>query len=771
MHDQHPEPDYQREPEPASWPAPRPRRRRRVRLALATAVVMAVGVLIPIVALTPASSASTTTSTTSATTTTYTAPTEPSTTGGLEGGSGISQWLGTIVSAATSAQQWTNHTVPGAITARDANNQNCPRVGSTKSQAPYCRQQYIVVWAGKQNAADLDGTDISDLIQNMTINPEGLLNMAIPQFVPGLDALAVIDARKFNYNHTLNAYYGHVVNLALLNVNGGVECEPHHMQYSWINGENLLLGCLFTSWSFGVSVKDIPNVTGLTVNTPLSVPIGSIPDAFDAVKYDNSNHANDEYIGTWMGGPLYNYGLAPGALVTFNGSGQIQSETPAGSLGQTLTDKREAAVCTPEESEPVGTCSNPHGIQARPDLGVMVTDDYAVPAEIILDPLKTANIDVFRPTVRIWNISNPDKPTENSVADMPATWRDPANPAHTNIGIMEGAKTHAAPDGTTCGTGIASADCAPGDDTKAYDGDFLWSKGFFSESMCGGGVFWDPDVTAPTPNGVSTSDWHQVWDDGFSQLATNSTGDNSGANNVNGGFEDEPGGCSGGAWIQTSANNRWLFHSVQGRVPLADNYFDQGQLKMVYVMDISHLVSDGEKGIENCNMTGTVQSGPYAGEETALAEAQIANNVVPEGNANNDTAQYAENPDTEIGDCPTLLDVLIVHDPTTGGPHWADLDNHSVDPQGFPTRLTFDDYFVARTGVDGDHRLYVADISPTGNLTYDKNFVDEEDAGLGVNFNRSDWYGFPDGGFYKPHGMLWVCPPTDCADDIPSAAG
>jgi hypothetical protein len=385
----------------------------------------------------------------------------------------------------------------------------------------------------------------------------------------------------------------------------------------------------------------------------------------------------------------------------------------------------------------------------------MVTDDYAVPAEIILDPLKTLDVYAFRPTVRIWNIANPEHPVETSVAHMPQTWRDPANPAHVNIGIMEGAKTHAAPDGTY-GT------------TSDYSGSFLPSKGFFSESMCGGGVFWDPDVTKNEPSGVSSADWHQVWDDGFSQLATNSTGDNGGANDVNGGFEDEPGGCAGGAWVQTSPNNRWLFHSVQGRVPLADNYFDQGSQKMVYLLDISHLVADGEKGTETCNMNAV---DPQTGIKQALETASVMNNIVPTGNPNNDTAQYGQNPSTEVADCPVLDDVLIVHDPTSGGPHWADLDNHTVDANGYPTRLAFDDYFVARTGVDGDHRLYVVDISRSGNLTYDRSFVDEQTGSLGVDFNRADWYGVPDGGFYKPHAMTWVCPPTDCADDIPTAAG
>jgi hypothetical protein len=662
-------------------------------------------------------------------------------------------WLAQTIKSASNVGQWTNHTVPQSITARDQNAAACPRNMPDHSQATYCRQEYIVVWAGKQNAADLDGRDISDFVQNLTINPEGLSELAVPQFTPGLDALAVIDGRKYNANHTINPLYGHVVNLATLNVDGGVECEPHHTQYDWINGENLILGCLFSSWTFGVSVHDIPNVSALTTNTPLSVAQGSIPDAFDAVKYDNADHSKDEYIGTWMGGPLYNFGGSPGALATLDGSGAVQSVTPAGSVGQILTDPREAAACSPLEAEPVGTCANPHGIQARPDLNTMVTDDYAEPREIVLDPVKPANIYAFRPTVRVWNIANPQKPVETSVAHMPLTWRDPANPAHTNIGIMEGSKTHAAPNGSY-GT------------NKAYNGYFLPSKGFFSESMCGGGLFWNADVTHLPA--VSTNAWHQVWDDGFSQLATNSTGDNGGVNDVNGGDEDEPGGCSGGAWVQTSPNNRWLFHSVQGRVPLGDNYFDQGSQKMLYVLDISHLVKDGEKGIVNCNMNAT---DPKTGIKVALEEAQVANNVVPKGNPNNDTAQYAENPAKEIGDCPVLLDVAIVHDPTTGGPHWAALDNHSINADGFPTRLAFDDYFVARTGVDGDHRLYSLNIAPTGNLTYDKSFVDEQVGSLGVDFNRRNWFDYPDAGFYKPHAMTWVCPPTDCADDIPSAAG
>lgn len=680
-------------------------------------------------------------------------------------------WLQAQSESAANVGKFTNHVLPGAIQARNEDNAKCPRTMPNHSQADYCRQEYIVVWAGKQNAADFNGRDISTFIQDMTINPQGLSSMAVPQFAPGMDALAVIDARKYNADHTLNPFYGRVVNMATLNIDGGVECEPHHQQYAWINGENLILGCLFSSWSYGVSVKDIPNVTLLTDNSPLAVPQGSIPDAFDAVKYDNANHANDTYIGTWMGGPLYDYGGAPGALVTLTGSGHITGVTPAGSAGQVLTDPREAAVCPGRFSEPEGTCANPHGIQARPDLGLMATDDYAEPSHLVEDPVKPPDIYTFRPTVRIWNIRNPNHPVEVSVAHMPLTWRQPAQRAHINIGIMEGGKTHAAPDGSTCGAGIAPGNCKPGDAASAYNGSFLWSKGMWANSMCGGGVFWTPDITKLKP--VSTSQWHQVWDDGFSQLATGTAG-GSGPNGINGAFEDEPGACAGGAAQQVSPNNRWMVHSVQGRTPLSDNYFDQGSLKMVYILDVSHLVADGEKGIETCNMNAI---DPKTGIKQGLELARIMSELKPQPDG-----QFKQDPSTEVADCPILLDVLIVHDPTTGGPHWFAFDNHSIDANGYPTRLTFDNYFVARTGVDGDHRLYVVDISRDGHLTYDQAFRDEQNGSLGVDFNRRDWiprngqngnagYLWPDGGFYKPHAMTWVCPPTDCADDIPAAAG
>jgi hypothetical protein len=73
--------------------------------------------------------------------------------------------------------------------------------------------------------------------------------------------------------------------------------------------------------------------------------------------------------------------------------------------------------------------------------------------------------------------------------------------------------------------------------------------------------------------------------------------------------------------------------------------------------------------------------------------------------------------------------------------------------------MIFCDYFVARTGYDGNHRCYMANVNPqTGALSYDTTFRDEFNGALGIDFNRKDWPNHPDAGFYKPHSMVWVVP-------------
>jgi hypothetical protein len=226
----------------------------------------------------------------------------------------------------------------------------------------------------------------------------------------------------------------------------------------------------------------------------------------------------------------------------------------------------------------------------------------------------------------------------------------------------------------------------------------------------------------------------QVWNDGLSILQ------NGEGKNV-----DEPGGCAGGAWHQVAPNNKILFRSVQGRNPASDNYFDEGQTKLIYDIDIAPLIKSAQDGEVLCDLSRGIHKDGYD-----LTGIQLFNKL-----AQGQT----------VADCPKLISTLNVKDITSGGPHWGALDNHSVDQNGVPVRLTFSNYFVSRTGVDGDHRFYDVDISPEGKLSYDDAFRDEKTGALGVNFNRRNWPGSPDAGFYKPHSEIWVCPPGICPDD------
>ncbi|MDQ1465189.1 MAG: hypothetical protein QOC73_2130, partial [Actinomycetota bacterium] len=403
-----------------------------------------------------------------------------------------------------------------------------------------------------------------------------------------------------------------------------------------------------------------------------------------------------------MGGPNTDFGGSPGEVVTLKPDpvkGLVpESETAGGNVGGVVTGNADGVPepCSVREARPEGTCANPHGIQIRQDLERMVTADYAAPREIVLDPIKTADKYAFRPTIRFWDTKDPGKPKLISVGHVPNGPIEPAQRAHEQYGIMEDAKTW--PDATK------------------YKGG-LESKGFFAGSMCGGGVFFTPDVTKL--KGDSSKQWNQVWNDGLSELAAGS----------NGKFIDEPGGCAGGAWHQVAANNRVLFRSVQGRLPVSDNYFDQGQVKMVYDIDISKLVKSAQDGSVKCDISrGVDTDGDGKVDLTGIEVFK----------------QLAQG--KQVADCPRLISHVVVHDPTTGGPHWGALDNQSIDQNGLPWRLAFSDYFVSRTGVDGDHRLFTVNVGPKGKLSYDQTYRDEKTGALGVNFNRRDWPGSPDAG-------------------------
>lgn len=567
--------------------------------------------------------------------------------------------------------------------------------------APGPGHEYLVVWAGKMNAADITGKDIVSLINGGDVNLEGIKEVLPKETVPGQDAIFTIDAER------ACSTYGHVVNIALVPGADGIENEPHHMQYIWFPGQSIWAGGLFTSRLFTWDPSALPQLSLVKVDEPFATAGGSIWDAFEALPDGTA-------YGTLMGGPLANYGLTPGEVVHVGPKGEILGQfSAAAPEGLPLIDPQNLLPSCPD----LGSCANPHGIQARPDLDVMATSDYAEPARIILDPTKPENYDVFRRTVRIWDISNENNPTIKKVDVMPKGPRNDANPGHAeNLGIMELGKTW---------------------DYPMANGKI--PRGFFAESMCGGAIYYTSDITDTTAH-----PWHEVFDSTaavFSPKGTSVFGSTPGGGSAPGGPNSqvtEAGGCDGGGWVQVSPDNRFLFHAVSGRAPNQDDFADTGTPKMVYSLNVQKLLEAGDN--YDCDINRDIRA---------------VKDPVPYGGA----------------DCPTVAGVVPVNDTTSGGPHWGSFDNFHLasisitDPQTGRrvtdthalTRISFADYFVSRTGVDGNHKLYAVDVDPqTGDLSFDNSFISEDTGTPGINFNRSTWPGGAVTGYYKPHSMLFV---------------
>ena len=613
----------------------------------------------------------------------------------LTGGAGISQGssYGPDIRAATArsleAINRTNgvpdavqNLVPGALGARDAAASAYRAAGPAAD--PLSKPEYIVVWAGKMTGGDVSGSDVARASSG-TLTPQRLAEAAGIGMKPGLDAMIVIDARKRNADGTVSESYGKVVNFVEVPPPFGIEGEPHHMQYDWENGQPIVAGGLFNDVTTVWDVSRIPEIHLTNVVRPEETPLGTVPDAYDFLP-------DGRAIGTYMGGPNWNYAGSPGSVVVLRPDSDkglvFESETPAGRVGAVNSSNAGGVPepCSPEEAMPAGTCANPHGIQIRGDLGRMVTADYAEPRELVTDPAKPYKPATFRPTVRVWDLTAPGAPRLVSVAHMPRGPLPESVPGRGNMAVMETAKTHAP------------------------------AKGEFAGASCGGGIFFTPDVTAL--KGDSSAAWKEVFTDDMAILRAG----------ADPGREKD--GCAGGSWHQVSRDNRFLFRTVMGRNPGSTDSFDSGTAKVMYTLDISRLIASAAAGHVDCSI---------------------------------DTIGEIERGQGDEADCPRLVSVLRVDDRSNGGPHWGAIDNHSLTPTGAPTRLVFSDSFVARTGVDGNHRMYMVDVDPaTGALSYDQSFRDEETGALGVGFNRRNWPYNLNAGFYKPHAMVWVCPPGIC---------
>ena len=517
-------------------------------------------------------------------------------------------------------------------------------------------KEYLLVWAGDENVADTAVSAVEGLPGSRRREPVNKFKSA----PPGPDFLAVIDATKGS------PAYGKVVNTAT--VGPVVENEPHHMQYTWHKGDTLYAGGLFSSMTYAFDVTELPTIKLKGVSLPSDTPGGSVPDAYWVLR-DGTAYC------TYMGGPplpgphRYSDGSSytgngfagsPGEVVYFDPNGKVLSESPAATPHG---DDPKCCVNVPQLGDP--TCANPHGIQAREDLDTMVTSDFIEPRTVILDPVKPPSPYLYRRTVRTWDISDRNQPTVRSVSYLPdRPGSDAMDPLYrASSGAMETTVTNL-PD----------------------------HKGAFAQTMKGGAIFYTPDMTAADPQ------WRQVFDDGAANKHYNPSSDSNGA------------GTNGG-WIQTSPDDRYLYHTMIGRPRGTLGPDDPGTPGGVYVLDISKLVNAGEH--------------------------------------------------------PTLVGAVGINADVPGqGPHFGTVGNFKLGADGKyhetdqPERIAVFNYFVARSGLDGSHQVFMVELGKDGSLAVDKAFRDEFTGRVGVQFNRKVWPHGPFGNA-KPHKGLFVVADKD----------
>lgn len=368
------------------------------------------------------------------------------------------------------------------------------------------RQEFLLVWTGAVNPSE-------------------------PDF------LAVVNANKTSPD------YGKIVNTVTLGpVTGN---EPHHMQYVWHKGDMVYAGGLLSDMVYVFDVSRVPMVRLAGVSTPQDHPCGSAPDAFQTL-------SDGTAYGTFMGGPAVSgpcrytdgevrvgNGLdgSPGEIVRIGPRGQTLSEMPAASAAG-----EDPALCHDVPALPQATCANPHGIAIRPDLNRMVTADLIEVRNLLNPGANLPDPGIFRTSVRIFDITDRNRPRLVSTSYLPTGPRVVSTPiAQENREVMETATPN-----------------------------LPQHRGAFASTMGGGAIYYAPDITVARPR------WREVLDETAVYNKIDPASQVSGA-------------LDGASWLQVSPDDRYLFQTVMGSAPPAGS-----QTGMVFVLDISKLLAAGD---------------------------------------------------------------------------------------------------------------------------------------------------------------------------------
>jgi hypothetical protein len=325
------------------------------------------------------------------------------------------------------------------------------------SWTAHAGSSYLAVWSSDKETDDRPGVLNDDFLAIIDADPKSrtygkVVNTASLQHVPGanlLNDLGLTGALG------LTAKYG----LSATGIPSDALNEAHHMTHDPIvvgKHSYLYMGGLISANIFRCDVTNPRHIPACPLVTTAK-DVASFSGVDDFLQAPNGN-----VLVTYMGAKNL---TTPGGLVEIGLDGTVVGEYAAATAGGP-----ERYMPNVNGVTDTGLLAHPHGIDARPDLDLLVTSDYADPLTLATSPTLQGESEDCGTTVRFWKLSDL-KAGPTAIAQLPVGQG------------LEGYFRHNAPEGVMS---VAL--------THLHE-----HKGVFAATMGGGAIWYAPDATAADP--------------------------------------------------------------------------------------------------------------------------------------------------------------------------------------------------------------------------------------------------------------------------------
>ena len=315
---------------------------------------------------------------------------------------------------------------------------------------------YLAVWSSDNGTDDKPGVLNTDFLAIIDADPKSrtygkVVNTASMESVPGanlLNDLGFTDALGLNTKYGLTAD----------GIPSDVLNQAHHMTHDPIvvrERSYLFMGGLISANVFRCDVTD-----------PLHIPtcplVTTAKDVTNFSGIDDFLQApNGNVLVTYMGAKDL---TTPGGVVEIGVDGTVAAEYAAAKPGGPT---RYLPSVRKDHETDTGLLAHPHGIDARADLDLLVTSDYADPLTLATSEDLQGKDEDCGTTVRFWKLSDL-KAGPTAIAQLPV---GKGREAYFRYNAPEGVMTVAL--------------------THLHE-----HKGVFASTMGGGSIWYAPDATA-----------------------------------------------------------------------------------------------------------------------------------------------------------------------------------------------------------------------------------------------------------------------------------